>query len=160
MEYTYGTKDENAKLLTIKIFGDETTQPIKKMRMLSNDPDSIERSKRVLDNMNARFSNEDGYNSIDKALAKLFITGVIEMRDGDYVQGIQCVEAALDAKGASIEDISQITEFASRFPKIAIEAAGDPLNTNISERMLSKRGKFFQVMWAFDTRLGDKVNVE
>jgi len=160
MTYTYGRQDENAWLLIIKIFGDETTPPVEKMRMLPDDPDSVERRQRVLENMNACFLNEDGYNVIDKALAKLFIMGVMELRDGNIAKGMQCMHTALDAKGVSIKEIGQITKFAGRFPKDAIEAAGDPLNTNCSEGMLSNRGGTFQFKRAMATGLYDELNVE
>ena len=84
----YERQDEKAWLLIIKIFGDETTPPVEKMNMLPTDKDSVERRKRVLDNMNSCFLKENGYNVIDKALAKLFIVGVMELRDGNHAIGI------------------------------------------------------------------------
>lgn len=156
----YGRQDEKAWLLIIKIFGDETTPPVEKMNMLPTDKDSVERRKRVLDNMNSCFLKENGYNVIDKALAKLFIVGVMELRDGNHAIGISYMETALTAKGASIEEIKQITKFASRFPKNAMEAAGDPLNTNRSEGMLSNRGGVFQMKRALETGLYNEVNVK
>ncbi len=161
MDYTYSASDEKAWKLVIKIFGEQTTPIIDEKlvnRLEPKDEATVARRQRLLKDMDHKFMVEDGYNFIDIALSRLFINGVRYFKAENTADAIVNIRAALKAKGCSDKEIEQIQEFAQRFPNDAMQAAGDPVNTNPISGMLSNWGCYVQINSGMAKGVLDHVN--